>query len=171
MKMGTNLILTLLFPFLASASPSHEVLAGGLTYHLYGGQGQKQFSNKITTDGALISNPLWAYRQAVVDNEGFYVSETVFTGVNSLAEPLLGYAYSSGGTWSSGRVGLLAGAYLQDNSKYLDKGLIPPMIIPHDGWGPVPVIGVEIVKSVYESVFINTLISPVLLNFSLGYQF
>lgn len=163
--------LIVLAPVMSHAKNYDEVLVGGLTYHLYGGQGQTQFSNKLTSDGALIANPLAAYRQVIKDDEGFYKAETVFAGANSLAEPMFGYAYSGGASWGTGRVGLLAGLYLQDNSKYLDKGMIPPMLIPHGCWGPVPVVGIEVVNDVSSSVFVDTLITPIFLNLSFGYRF
>lgn len=172
------MIVIVLFLILLLSSKAHaedhyrEVLAGGLTYHVFDPDNVSEVnSNKISKDGRLIANPLLGYRS--VDTDGLdYTSMLSFVGVNSINQPIFGAAASIGIAGDFGRIGFIGGAYMQDNRKFLDKGVQPFTLIPGSGWGPTPLLGVEYIHKIDLSnktyLMLNTLISPIILNASIG---
>lgn len=167
------LLLTLLLPMSAhsAAGERDEFLLGGLTYHVFNSNGTaRAYENKIDSSGQLIANPLIASRNVKLLEDGSYSALTYFGGMNSVNEPMLGAAGSVGSTWSWGRLGIIAGAYLQDNDKFLGRGVQPVYFIPHPGWGLSPVLGVEHVYNITNSMFINSVLSPIICNFSIGWR-
>lgn len=149
-----------------------EVLGGSLTYHLYNpGDIADRFNYKVNSDGTLISNPLVSFRQVTV--EGLeYQTWGVFTGANSVAEPIAGALWSAGLTQGPFRLGVVAGAYAQDAQPFYNRNIVPFMV-PEYGWGVVPLVGFEATQTFpifHNKYFIfNELFTPVLFNATVGF--
>lgn len=162
-----------LLPILLHAQTHTEVLGGGLTYHWFNPSGNDiNYSNKLDSTGALIHNLMIGYRE--VDVKGVsYTSRTFFTGQNSIGQPMLGVAWSTGYIVNDTRVGLVGGVYFQDDDKMLERQVEPVMIIPHSGWAPVPVVGVEathinkLTNRTY--ILLNVLLTPLFVNGTVGF--
>lgn len=171
--MFISLIALTIYSASSRAQLSDEIIGGSLTYHIFDPNSVSlKYSNKIDSTGMLISNPIIGYRQ--VTTVGIeYSTETVFTGTNSIAEPIVGMLWSSGLTSNNFRLGLAYGFYFQNNSLLLDKRIVPVMIIPYPGWGPTPVIGIEATKIINLSkdyyFMVNGLLTPILINATIGF--
>lgn len=164
-------LFSLLMSF-ANATNYNEVIGGSLTYHIFDPNDQGlNYSNRVDSTGALIQNPLLGYRQ-VHQSGSEYTSQTVFTGQNSIGQPMFGMAYSSGFTTGTFRFGTVAGFYFQDADAMLKRNVTPIYIIPHPGWCPSPVLGLEFIKTVEFSndryLILNGLVTPILLNATVG---
>lgn len=165
------LLFILLFSSIAKAD-SYEIMMGSLTYHIFNPRNVgKRYSNKINDTGTLISNPLIGYRQVTTEGNA-YSATMLFTGNNSIAEPIIGAAYSLGLTKNTTRIGLVGGLYLQDNGKMHDKGIGIMTPILRNSWGPIPIIGIEATEtfdiSKNKYILINGLITPILFNATTG---
>lgn len=139
-------LATLLFipGVLFAENNSEEFLMGSLTYHFFNfGSGEK-FSNKLDSNGTLITNPLLGYRNVIFDEPNNYYSWTIFGGQNSIGQPMGGGAFSMGVGNRSGRFGLVAGGYLQDNTKFYDRGLTVLNVPIGDHLAIAPVVGWEL---------------------------
>lgn len=164
----------LLLVFLSSncfAVNYNEVVGGSLTYHIFDPNDEgTNYSNRIDSIG-LIRNPLMGYRQ--VHQTGYeYTAQTVFTGQNSIGQPIFGMAYSSGFANGSFRFGTVAGFYFQDSDAMNKRNVTPVYIIPHPGWCPSPVLGLEFIKTFEltedKYLIFNGLVTPLLLNATVG---
>lgn len=154
------------------AEQSDEVLVGALTQHFtnFGGVSDK-FDNKVSKDGTLIANPMAAWR--IIDYDGItYTSSAFFAGENSIGELMGGVGASAGIRANKVRIGLAVGGYLQDDKKFLDRGVQPFSLPTGSRIGIAPLFGVElsidvpIEKSVYMTVY--TLITPILSTTTIG---
>lgn len=163
--------LLILAPLSHAETVNYEILGGSLTQHIIGpAELDHKYRYKLNEDG-LIANPMFGFREVHID-DNFYTSIVYFGGGNSIAEPMAGVAWSMGYAGDYNRVGLVAGIYLQNNALFLDEGIIPPMIIPYAGIGPVPLVGIEMTNTLYKAkdhyFFINSIVNPFLANVSLG---
>jgi len=173
--MRALLALILLLPIMGRAEGAREIIGGSLTYHIFNINGSdERYSNKLSNDGRLIDNALLGYRDVEIKGVS-YTAITYFTGTNSVAEPIFGAAYSAGYAYDDYRVGIIAGAYMQDNNKFFERNLTPVMIIPSNGWAPSPVIGIETSKIVNISdktyFLMNMIFTPTLINGTVGVGF
>ena len=164
----------LAFWFLSSAShadiQSSEVLVGGLTYHLIAASDQFQY--KLSDDGRLIANGLAGYRRVWTEHvEGgeAYEAMTVFGGYNSIAQPMGGLAWSTGLVDQGTRIGFLFGGYVQDNRKFTERGI--GIIFPDSAFGLMPLVGIEVTNKLPHGLLINTELTPLLINLSIGFCF
>ena len=156
-------LLVLLFP-LASSALSLENTFGGLTYHLWNGDGvAEKYSNKLNSEGTLIFTGLIGIGLSE-DHETY----RIFMGQNSIADIIYGATYSY--TWKIGPVkaGPILGAYVQNDNNFRAKGITPFSL----GWGIVPIIGIEASIKVLtfgdNYIRLNTIITPVLVNETLS---
>lgn len=148
-------------------------MGGALTQHFtdFGGV-SKRFSNKLSSDGTLISNPMVAYR--IVQYEGLvYTSSAAFGGENSIGEAMVGLAFSTGVKVDNLRLGLAVGGYLQDDQKFRDRDIQPFGIALGSQFGLAPIAGVEIQADLPLSnrtyLTLYTLVSPVLATATIGF--
>lgn len=149
-----------------------EILLGSLTQHFFNPESiDSQFANRVSSDGSLIRNPMLGYRQ-VHTKDGIYDAVAYFGGQNSVGEPMFGVAWSIGSDYRGYRLGVLGGIYMQDSSQFLDKGIVPIMMIPYRGWGPTPVLGLEATKTwdLNDTTYflINSLLTVPFINVSIG---
>lgn len=140
-----KLLLPFLFlPIAGFAQSSQEILAGSLTYHFFSDVSEK-FSNKLDDNGTWIANPMLAYRGINYDNDHSFWSWTVFGGENSIGEGMGGAVFSMGIGNDKRRLGIVGGAYLQDNTKFFDKGIVALGNIPVGSHlAVVPAVGWEL---------------------------
>lgn len=166
------ILAALLFSVTCNAN-SNEVIAGSLTYHVFNfNHVADNYSNKMNPEGTLIDNLLVGYRRVQESSSSDYTAQTYFAGENSIAEPMAGIALSRGVYSKFGRIGGVVGFYLQDNRKMLDRGIMPVTMFPCRCVAPAPIVGVEAVKTIELSdktyFMINSLISPILINATVG---
>lgn len=151
---------------------SIELLYGSYTYHLIVTGGvERHFVNKVSNDGKLINNALYGIRF----NERFdnsYRVYTLFHGENTIGEPMRGFSYSSLKMLKYVDLGFIIGAYMQDNDKYVQKG-IDNFRLTNGPNGLVPIIGLEVNMPVMLSrtiyLKLNNIITPILTNHSLSF--
>lgn len=161
----------LLFSFCAHAESFDEALGGSLTYHVFSPPSfSEKYNYKLADNGSLIGNPLIGYRRVTIEKDE-YVTKTILTGYNSIAEPIIGLMWSMGFTHGGFRSGIVYGFYFQDNSKMADKG-IGIFALPQNGWAPIPVLGLELTQTFDISknsyLLLNGLVGPILINATLG---
>lgn len=169
--MGAIVLILGTYAPRVGAQAAYEILGGALTQHFtnYGGV-SSGFSNKLSADGTLILNPTLVFR--TIDYSGLlYTTSSVFGGENSIGEMMVGGAASLGVRVDHVRLGLVAGAYGQDDQKYHDRN-IRPFSAEIGRYGIVPMAGVEFSIDVplnahaYLSVY--TVVTPVLSSTMLG---
>ena len=92
-------------------------------------------------------------------------------GLNSIHEPIVGAYIASGIKLKRQKLGLVGGMYLQDDKKFNERGIIPFSFKQSGGIGIVPIVGGEYQYRLTKSVFVNTLVTPVITNVGIGLQF
>lgn len=118
-----------------------------------------------------IINPLLAYRHIKYANNGLeYDAVTVFGGLNSVHGPMAGAAYSFGVVRRTWNLGVLQGLYVQDNAHYRQQGVEPFYVVETQNAGLVPLLGIEAQKYVTGNLFVNTLVTPILVNIGIGWE-
>lgn len=119
-----KLLLPFLFlPIAGLAQSSDEILMGSLTYHFFSDVSDR-FDNKLDSNGTWIANPMAAFRRINYDNEHSFWSWTLFAGENSIGEGMGGGVLSMGIGNNKRRLGIVGGAYLQDPTKFADRGIM-----------------------------------------------
>ncbi len=169
-------IITVLASSLVWGKSSIELIGGGLTYHVFDAGGGNYYSYKVSSDGRLISNPVFGIGYTMVDAELSYTSIRIFRGMNSVAQPINGGILALGHASRHIEFGLVAGGYVQNNNDFAGTGVVPYSV----GQGSnafVPIIGVELNWKIIfsETIFIRfiNVITPILTNHtaSLGFDF
>ena len=172
--MFARILVALLVSFSAHAEESNEYLFGSLTQHFINFDGvSEKYDNKVSADGTLIANPIAAYR--LIKTEGVsYDSTTYFAGQNSVGELMGGAMFNTGYNVGCMRLGALAGAYVQDNKKFTDRGLVV-FSMPIDRYGIVPVVGVEVsfIGRLNKRTYVTlvNIITPILATSTVGIGF
>lgn len=168
------LALLLLICSAAYADESHlELVGGSITYHLSTNPDSIHNAHKISSDGALIANPLIGLRY-VHEDLFLYYSVTVFGGENSPGYPMYGAMGSIGITLSNIYLGGIAGGYLQNTAQFLQSHQIPFKLFTIGNSDFVPLLGVELSYrfDLSDNVYLklNNIFTPVLFNstFSIG---
>lgn len=165
----------IVFVFIMAPVLSHandELLLGSLTQHFFNPSGiDSQFSNRMSEDGSLIRNPLVGYRH--VETHGLeYDTVSYFGGQNSVGQLMFGAAWSMGLDQGGYRLGVIGGVYMQDSRPFLERGIMPVMMVPYNGWGPTPVLGLEATKTwkINNTTYflVNGLLTVPFVNVSLG---
>lgn len=174
MFIKSYIILSILFSSLLVRAEDRnlELMMGSITYHLINfGDVPKNFTNKLSSDGRLISNFLIGV-QLIREDQVYYDSIGVFTGQNSIGDTIGGVKWSSGIHYNKLYIGGVLGAYVQDNRKFEHDGIRPFYIDEVNGTGVVPVVGVEVNYKINLSnktyIKFNNIISPLLTNSSLS---
>ena len=160
---------------LQSSADSMEIIGGSLTYHIIG-DNFENFSNKLSSNGRLIDNPLYGI-QYTIENGAYYESLALFSGDNSVGTQILGVKAAKGIKIGNIYFGLAFGAYEQDNTEFSNRGIVPFQVGKIGTTGIVPIFGgevnykIELGKDIF--VKINNVISPILINttLSLGMSF
>lgn len=140
-------LISLLFipGVLFAEEQSEEFLMGSLTYHYFNfNNADSAFKNKVSSNGALIANPMASYKKVVFDGENEYYSFMFFGGENSIGEGMGGTAFSMGLGNREVRFGIIGGAYLQNIQKFADRGLTSFSVPVSDQLGLAPVVGWEL---------------------------
>jgi|ERR1035437_440174 hypothetical protein len=174
------LLFLLLFPIFCFADiQSNELVLGSLTYHLIDGPPiSNKFQNQVSPDGRLIDNFLIGFSHIDENNEHEYFSYTLFTGENSLAKPIGGFKLSTGKTDGGLYIGIVTGAYFQNNRDFTDQDINGVLTsVDWHSTGLVPIVGMEInyvlfhIGDIYLKL--NNILTPVLTNhtFSIGQTF
>jgi hypothetical protein len=164
--------LILLLLLLGATKANADQVAIGLVtiHHTNPNQIDRKFSGCLHASCEAIYNPVLAYRM-IEKTKRTYDAYTLLAGVNSIHEPIVG-AYYAGGIRRSGyNLGVAMGVYMQNNEKFLQRGIIPFSAGKTGPLGIVPIIGVEHQYRLTKKLFINTLITPVITNVGLGLQF
>ena len=167
------MLLSLLFLL---PTNSWELVGGSLTYHIIDGGAAQAFSNKLSPDGRLINNPIYGI-QYVTESDSLYETIGIFSGDDSVGDPILGMKYSTGYKYNHWYLGLVLGAYEQSTMGFTNRGIQPFEFAQIGDVGIVPLIGGEVNYRVNLSqsmyVKLNNLISPIITNttISLGYSF
>lgn len=163
--------------------PSHadlEVIGGGLTYHLIDNGAAPMFSNKLSSDGRLIANPIVGL--AYTQHQGLiFNTYTVFGGANSVGKSMAGGLYSEGleteivnnRTIDHFQFGWAIGGYEQQSHYYTDLGINSFRFVNVNGVDLVPVVGIVLNYQVNLNrdyyLKLNNLVSPVLLNSTVSF--
>lgn len=148
-----------------------QVLAGGLTYHVINADSiSHMYKGCIVKPCALIYTPLVGYRFEQSDDAS-YVAHTPFAGGNSIHQPIVGYLMSFGGILDNHKLGLAQGLYLQDDAKFRQKGIVPFSIHGNGSLGVVPILGLEHQYRLHKNLFTNAVLSPIIVNVGIAYQF
>ncbi len=150
---------------------SVEILGGGLTYHFVANS-PSRFSNKISSDGRLISNLTYGLGVAYTDFvNSFYIAVHLFQGNNSVNQPINGGTLSIDAITKYCDVGFVVGAYVQNDYDFISAG-IAPFSITSGANAIVPIIGLEInPKFAFGDryyVKLNNIITPIITNHSLS---
>lgn len=139
-------------------------------HHTNPNQIDRKFSGCLHASCEAIYNPVLAYRM-MEQTKTDYTAYTLLGGVNSIHEPIVGAYVASGLKLKRHKIGFAAGMYLQDNKKFNERGIIPFSFEQSGGIGIVPIVGAEHQYRLTKSVFINTLVTPVITNVGIGLQF
>jgi hypothetical protein len=139
------LLPLLLMSSVVWAEEDKEILIGSLTYHFYMVDGQgSNFANKLDPNGNWIANPLLGYRETKFVDADSYYSFMGFGGQNSIGQPMAGGAASMGIGDKNLRMGLIAGGYFEDNTKFYNVGLNDLSVPVAAHLGLTPIIGWEL---------------------------
>lgn len=148
-----------------------QLVIGGLTYHVINADSiSHMYKGCIIKPCALIYTPLIGYRFEEHDRD-WYMAHTPFIGGNSIHQPIAGFLWSFGGILGDHKLGLAQGLYLQDDNKFIKKGIIPFSISQGGSVGVVPILGLEHQYRLSEKFFTSSVLSPIIMNVSIGYQF
>ncbi len=164
-------VLPILLPIFCYAD-SQELLVGSLTYHYFSVGTGSAFANKLDDNGTFIVNPMLGYRNVIFDGPNDYYSWTIFGGENSIGDGMGGGTVSAGVGDKTLRLGFLAGAYLEDNTRFYDKGIMSYDAPVSSHLGFAPIVGLEVVYNIDltpRTYFtINNIIAPWLYTASVG---
>lgn len=141
-----KLLLLLLLAGPVFAKTEKEIGGGSLSYHILGdAESFSQLENKVSSDGRLISNAMLTFKVTEVEN-GYYSSKALFAGQNSVASAMGGFLASEGAYLNKNvQLGLVYGAYAQDNTRFLKRDIVNPFSINSTGKiSIVPVFGMEV---------------------------
>lgn len=158
-----------------------------MTLHLYNSDGvATRYSGCLNESCELIMNPVVGYRWeipvvlrerqadgSVAPSKDYsvYYAHTVMAGLNSIHRPIAGYVASAGIKGIRNKVGLIHGAYVQDNA-YMRQAGIDPIAAPETkgGIGLVPLVGIEHQYRLSQRWVTNTVITPAIMSFGLGLE-
>ena len=142
-----------------------EVLGGALTYHLIDNGTAHAYSNKLSSDGRLISNPMAGVAITTHENV-FFQSYAVFFGEDSVGGSMGGGSFTSGVEVNRLQVGAIAGGYIQAAKPYTDRNVNAFRLTAINGTDFVPLLGLAINYKVPLSstcfLKLNNIISPIL---------
>lgn len=142
---------------------STELIFGSLSYHIINTGAKKYYKYKTSLTPNLITNPLIGIRF----NDK--ISQTIFYGKNSIAEPMCGYL-AFFGHGKSIRQGIVAGFYYQNTKKFRDHHII--MFKEFKDSNIIPLVGYEfdfkfkLGKNYYLSE--NNVLTPIITNHTLS---
>ena len=119
----------------------------------------KDFKNKITSQGEIISNYLISitYKESI----------TIFGGKDSLNQNIYGYYY---GYRLTDNLNIVYGAYISKYKAFLQLDTVDyrPLKIT-DKYGLIPVIGIKQDINFYNNSKITIIYTPSLINISFGF--
>ena len=151
---------------------STEIVGGGLTYHITDSTNVTEAnSNKVSSNGRLIDNPLLG-ATFVQNHSNKFQSESIFGGSNSIGKPIGGALYENGYQFGHWQLGLAAGGYLQNDNAFAERNIHPTVLTDVNGTGLAPILGgainyqVDISKRMY--IKLNNVITPTLTNTTLA---
>ncbi len=134
--------------FHTKAQKEGELIFGALTFHYINyTDASKNFANKVTDDGSLISNPTFGYTLREFQND-HYVADSIFIMKDSIGSNAFEYLRSFGQlTDNNFYLGLIGGFYFINNKNWKEKGFRPPLRISiNSNYGLVPVFGLQVDK-------------------------
>ena len=148
------------------ADATMEIVSGNITEHYMGDVVAKHYANQIGDNGKLINNPMFGLRYTL-ETENQYWSAMGFGGQNSVGFGMAGLTISAGTQTRHFRLGVIGGAYIQNNDYVRWSGVNPDYTLePIAGIGIAPVLGIEANARVFlsDDVFagVNAIITPVL---------
>lgn len=170
-----KLLLLLLLTGPVFAKTEREIGFGSYSYHLLGdAKAFSQLENKVSSDGKLIQNTMLTYKITSTNKE-YYSSDAFFGGENSVASAMFGYLGASGAYVNKyTQVGFVYGAYVQDNTKFLQKDIVNPYsFFSESKINIVPVFGLEVnfKAKISKDYFIklNNVITPAVTNHTVSF--
>lgn len=177
MSWYIGLYSILLMSVLAHAD-SEQLILGGVTYHVINQENEaRKFSNKLSNDGTLILTPTIGYSKTKDLPYDEYASQTLFLVLDSVGQPASGGLFQWGYVLGRWRLGLVLGAYAQNDWEFHHRGIAPFECLELGNIGLVPVGGGAINyrvplrgKSFFE---FNNIITPVITSHvvSIGKEF
>lgn len=120
-------------------------------HHFDSCEAAKKFDNKVSNCGKVIKNRMFGLKFETI---------RIFYGNNSIGEPMLGLTNKITGP-------IIAGAYIQDMSKFEEAGLEMPIAFPG---GIVPIFGAELDLR-HEKIKVFTIITGPVSTFGIGFNF
>lgn len=164
------ILATLIMLLLATAHADTEIAVGSLTYHFINPENASEaFKMQLSSDGALIINPVVGLRILSSPRAQNYRAHTAFVGLNSIGRPMAGYMASTGAETIYGRFGIVMGGYMQDNRQFLAYNIQPYTTGTYKGFGLVPIGGLE--YSTIGKIFMHLLLTPAVSCVNMGYRF
>lgn len=164
-------MIKLLLLFMPMSAMAGEIVFAPITAHLINNNGvASRYSGCLHKSCEVIYNPIFAYR-SVNKYDEYYTSHTFMVGLNSIHDHMGGYYASIGTQLNSNRIGLVVGAYAQNNEHFHEQGIIPFAMYERNQTGIVPIIGVEHQFFFDKTVFSSAIITPVVANFGFGISF
>lgn len=162
------LAILMILPIRAVAG---EIALGLITAHIINEPGVSQrFSGCVNPGCEIITNPVIAYRGVLKAPYQQYLAGTLLAGVNSVHQPIVGAFGTLGQIYGHNHVGMALGFYLQDNDKFRERRIAPFTIGEVGKVGFVPIFGMEHQYRFTKRFFSNTLITPAIANFGVGFS-
>jgi len=159
------------------AEDTIEIFGGpSLTFHVIDPNivVDSNFSNKVSSDGRLIANPLFGITYGHNDGR-LFSSITGFLGEDSLGDLMEGAIYERGYQFKWLQLGLAGGGYIQNDVPYHNDNIAPFRLLEVDGLGLVPVVGAAVNLHFHINdrtyVFVNNVLTPVITNTTVGLGF
>ncbi len=161
--------------FCKTNSIKFEYSFGFATLHYYNPGGKfLSYKGAVTEDGNLILNPIIGMKLSF-EKSLFNNGVSFFSGLNSVGGFMIGGFYEAGIKIFKDHLYIngISGFYIQSDSEYRNYGYVPFKLFLLGDTDIVPIIGInfsfKLDISKYLFIKLNSLVTPILINFSISF--